>query len=519
MMKTTKTFCVERLRLVPAAALCLTLALGTTACSDDNAPGDTSRNWTENGGLRAADNLLFEGNQIGSGDKEFVFTGTQKLPKGVYSLKGWVYIAEGATLTLEPGTIIKGDKASKSAIIVERGGKLYASGTKDAPIVFTSGQPKGQRKPGDWGGLILCGKAPNNQREQQIEGGPRTKHGGNDAADCSGSLQYVRVEFAGYPFDTDKEINGITFGSVGSGTKVDHLQVSYSNDDSYEWFGGTVNCKYLVAYHGWDDDFDTDNGFSGGVQYALGVRDAAIADKSNSNGFESDNCAGGDLVPPYTTATFSNVTLVGPRTVSNNFVNGLRGDDKNPGTIDGGEYFPNNGSGLGLFQAAFQIRRSSHLSIINSVAMGYPIGLLIDGEKGDTQTFAKEGKLKLQNIWFADMAVTGSDANGRFTDDLYSASEKKVIDATKPSYSNTFFNLATNGNLTTSLADLLLSGRALFSGLDADIIPAAGSPLLSAATRFEGLPAFFDRVNFTGAFGTENWLEGWTNFNPNETDY
>lgn len=100
---------------------------------------------------------------------------------------------------------------------------------------------------------------------QQIEGGPRTKHGGNDDADNSGILRYVRVEFAGYPFQKDKEINGITFGSVGSGTTIDHLQVSYSNDDSYEWFGGNVNCKYLVAYNGWDDEFDTDNGFSGKV--------------------------------------------------------------------------------------------------------------------------------------------------------------------------------------------------------------------------------------------------------------
>lgn len=129
--------------------------------------------------------------------------------------------------------------------------------------MFTSEEAKGNRRPGDWGGIILCGKAKNNKSEMQIEGGPRTKHGGNDDADNSGVLSYVRIEFAGYPFQTDQEINGLTLGSVGSGTKIDHVQVSYTNDDSYEWFGGTVNCKYLVAYKGWDDDFDTDNGFSG----------------------------------------------------------------------------------------------------------------------------------------------------------------------------------------------------------------------------------------------------------------
>lgn len=128
--------------------------------------------------------------------------------------------------------------------------------------------------------------------------GPRTKHGGDDDSDNSGIIRYVRVEFAGYPFMKDKEINGITFGSVGSGTTIDHLQVSYSNDDSYEWFGGSVNCKYLVAYNGWDDEFDTDNGFSGKIQYGLSIRDPRIADTSQSNGFESDNCADGSLVSP-----------------------------------------------------------------------------------------------------------------------------------------------------------------------------------------------------------------------------
>ena len=268
------------------------------------------------------DHLLFnddktenaKGTVIGNGDQEFIFKGTQTLSKGTYLMKGWIYVGTGSVLTIEPGTVIKGDKDTQAALIVEPGGKLIAEGTKDAPIVFTSEQPKGQRKPGDWGGLIICGNAKNNQGvlNQQIEGGPRTKHGGNDDADNSGILRYVRVEFAGYPFQKDKEINGITFGSVGSGTTIDHLQVSYSNDDSYEWFGGNVNCKYLVAYNGWDDEFDTDNGFSGKVQYCLSIRDPRIADTSQSNGFESDNCGDASLIEPYTTAVFSNVTFIGP---------------------------------------------------------------------------------------------------------------------------------------------------------------------------------------------------------------
>ena len=164
-----------------------------------------------------------------------------------YNLRGFVYVTEGATLTIEPGVVIKGEKESKATLIVERGGKLIAEGTKERPIVFTSAQAPGSRKPGDWGGIILLGKAKNNKGEQTIEGGVRSKHGGNDDADNSGVLKYVRCEFAGIEYSVDNEINAITFGSVGSGTTVDYVQVSYSGDDSYEWFGGDVNCKHLVA--------------------------------------------------------------------------------------------------------------------------------------------------------------------------------------------------------------------------------------------------------------------------------
>ena len=191
------------------------MAISMTACSSSNdnvadngtntggGTGSTSYVWTTDGGLKACDHILFSngkedanGIEIGNGDQEFVFTGKQTLKKGTYLLKGWVYIGNGAQLTIEPGTIIKGDKESKAAIIAERGGKLIAQGTADSPIIFTSEQAKGSRKPGDWGGLVLCGKAKNNQNEMQIEGGPRTKHGGTDDTDNSGVLSYVRIEFA-----------------------------------------------------------------------------------------------------------------------------------------------------------------------------------------------------------------------------------------------------------------------------------------------------------------------------------
>lgn len=500
------------------AALMLGLSTTTlfTACSSNDTPSDPTAgyHWSENGGLKACDNLLFEdGKQIGNGDNEFVFTGKQTIKKGTYLLKGWVYVADGAELTIEPGTIIKGDKQTMAALIVERGGKIYAQGTQTQPIVFTSEEAKGQRRPGDWGGLILCGKAPHNAGEAQIEGGPRTKHGGNDAHDNSGVLSYVRVEFAGYPFEKDKEINGITFGSVGDGTKVDHLQVSYSNDDSFEWFGGTVNCKNLIAFRGWDDDFDTDNGFSGHVQYGLSVRDPHIADVSQSNGFESDNDASGSTAQPYTTATFSNITFVGPKASDAAFEN-------TNAYINAGSYFPNNGSALGLYQAAMQIRRGSRLNCVNSVAIGWPIGIMLDGEKGDTQTQATNGTIKLQNVWFAGMTITGSDANKLYTDNFvtgYDANKKPVVDATRPSFSTTWFLQQTGNRADATTDSWLLQPLSGLAGVS--FVPTAASPLLNAASFASVSSTWFDKVGFIGAFGTDNWTAGWANFDPQNTDY
>ena len=501
--------------LAACALVAFTAATFTSCGSDDPTPEKTEQGSQDpigtDGIIKIYDDILFADNTIGNGDQEVIFKGKQTLKKGTYLLKGWVYLAEGAELTIEPGTVIKGDKDTKAALIVEPGAKLYAEGTATAPIVFTSAQPAGSRRPGDWGGLILCGRAKNNQKSQQIEGGPRTKHGGDDDADNSGILKYVRVEFAGYPFERDKEINGITFGSVGSGTTVDYVQVSYSNDDSFEWFGGTVNCKHLVAFKGWDDDFDTDNGFSGRVQYALSVRDSHIADTSQSNGFESDNCADGAQVDPYTTAVFSNVTFIGPKTSDSSFQN-------TTDYIDGGSMNPKNGSSLGRFQSAMQIRRSSRLNCINSIAMGFPIGLILDGEKGNTQAMATAGNLKLNNIWFADMDILGSDANKVYKDAYVTGYENKqaILDESRESFSSTFFKAQT-GNKVTTVAEMLLSGSGIFKGLDVNFMPQSGSPLLSGASffGFTGL----DSVSFIGAFGTENWLSSWTNFDPENTAY
>ena len=472
-------------------------ALSLAGCSDDeNGNGGNGGNGGsgEGGNPSGGDltEILFEdGTQIGDGRQEFEIKGDYTLPKGTYLLKGWCYIADGASLTLAPGTIIKGDKETKAALIVEPGGQLWAKGTQSEPIVFTSEMPAGSRRPGDWGGIILCGRGVNNKGTMQIEGGPRTTHGGSDNADCSGALSYVRCEFAGYPFKEDQEINAITFGSVGSATQIDHVQVSYSNDDSYEWFGGAVNAKYLVSYHTWDDDFDTDNGFSGHVQYGLSIRDPKIADKSMSNGFESDNNAKGTNADPHTSAVFSNITFVGPKAGAADFVN-------DASYITAGSMNPNNGSGLGRFQSGMQIRRDSHLSCFNSVIVGWPVGLILDNELGDTQGAATSALLKLQNIYMTNVDAIGTDKN------------KVLSNPENDSFSAKFF-LAQPGNVYSQTA----TGWFDMTGYR----PLAGSPLLTGASFTDALLAGFEKVAYVGAFGGTDWTANWTNFDPQNTNY
>lgn len=477
----------------------LAMSMTFMSCSDNDEPNSgTAYKWSTDGGFKACDHILFtddgkeapKGTVIGNGDQNFVFKGTQTLERGTYTLKGWVYVADGSTLTIPAGTVVKGDKETKAAIIVEPGGKLIANGTATEPIVFTSEAAAGSRKPGDWGGVILCGKAPNNNGvlAQQIEGGPRTKHGGNDAKDNSGSLQYVRIEFAGYPFEKDKEINGLTLGSVGSGTTIDHVQVSYSNDDSFEWFGGTVNCKHIIAFRGWDDDFDTDNGFAGNVQYALSVRDSRIADASQSNGFESDNNASGSAVEPYTTANFSYVTFLGPKTFDGSFAN-------TTDYINGNGMNPENGSSMGLFQAAMHIRRNSRLNVSNTLAIGWPVGLILDNEKGNTQGAATDGKMSLKNIKFVGMTITGSDFNKVYKDELYDY-KTKTTDPSKKSFSSTFFSLPANKN--SVIADWMAQ---TWGGI---------SSILAISTQFSGIGAFPDG---------KDWTAGWANFDPQNAKY
>ena len=295
---------------------------------------------------------------------------------GVILLQNKIYVKNNATLTIAPGTIIRGDKATQGSLIITRGAKINAQGTVNQPIVFTSNEPVGNRNEGDWGGIVLLGLARNNQPGgvANIEGivaTTDTQYGGAFDNDNSGTIKYVRIEFAGIALEPNKEINGITFGSVGSATTVDYVQVSHSGDDSFEWFGGTVNCKHLIAYRGLDDDFDTDFGYRGKVQFALSIRDKDVSDApGDSNAFECDNDAAGSTATPKTRPIFSNVTLVGPK--GNGTI-----------TLPVGE----------KFEKAFRLRRNSAVSVLNSLVTGWEKGLSIEGApvvanlNGDTMVF------------------------------------------------------------------------------------------------------------------------------------
>lgn len=323
---------------------------------------DWTAGWTEWAPEDAAypDPTITKGNGIFEHDNGLHITADETW-SGVIKLDGWVYVDDGATLTIDAGTIIRG--TAKSVLVIERGGKINAVGTSSSPIVFTSMQGPGLRANSDWAGVVLCGKAVNNLGggEGTAEGGIGSLYGGTDNADNSGIMKYVRIEFPGYEVATGSEVNGLTFCSVGSGTTIDYIQVSNSGDDAYEWFGGAVNAKHLISYRTEDDDFDTDNGFVGMVQFGIAARDSSIVDTDTANGFESDNDAAGSSNDPKTNALFANITLVGP-SVTNTSPAVLRTNH-------------NEGSGA-------RIRRNSRLQIYNTLFLGYGRGIRIESEKG-----------------------------------------------------------------------------------------------------------------------------------------
>lgn len=399
--------------------------------------------------------------------------------RGTVTLSGYTYFEEGSTLTIEPGTIIKSSVANKGALIIERGAKIIAEGSASQPIVFTSGKTAAERAPGDWGGIVILGKATVNASNPTIEGGIGKQYGGTVDNDNSGILKYIRIEFAGIAAEPNSEINGLTLGGVGSGTTIEYIMVSYGNDDAYEFFGGTVNAKYLVAYATADDDFDFDNGYKGKIQFAMSLRDPGFVDGGDAgNGIECDNNATGSDATPRTRPNLSNFTILGPNGAANTAAN---------------------------HNFANRWRRNTAFILNNSIMLGHPKGGLSLESNGTYTAFIDGTSQFNNNIVYALTAPfkLGSDVT-------VAGATAAAIEAKATASGTVSIASAAAGTLLTNAFNLTAP----------NLLPATGSiALTGAAFTGDQNDAFFEKVAFKGAFGTTNWTTGWASWTPKTNVY
>ncbi|MCH8568299.1 MAG: hypothetical protein LAT67_08550 [Balneolales bacterium] len=416
-----------------------------------------------------------------------------------YLLKGQVFVRDGQTLTIEPGTVLFGDKRTRATLIIDKGGKIIADGTRENPIVFTSAQEPGVRDRGDWGGLVILGRANVNQPSPAIEGiTPEVFFGTTGSSEfdneSSGILRYVRVEFGGIELSPNNETNSITMGGVGRGTIMEYNMVSFGGDDGFEWFGGTVNGKYFVSHAMWDDDFDCDYGWSGNVQFGLIIRYPGFADQSQSNAFECDNGPNDTDVTPYTTGTFSNITVIGP----------IREGDR----ISNGNY-----------AHAIDLRRRTAASIFNSVVTGFPRGIRMNQPSVYQNYTNGLGVLQNNVLVYGDPETAFLAGSGVDRDDVRAYWEQHNTVVSGPFSDQIHQQLGLNPELFfgSRLADNYVSNpdfRVTSGTL------ASGADFSHAKFSEANRQGFFDTsVNFIGAFGAENWIEGWTEFNPVLREY
>jgi len=410
-----------------------------------------------------------------------------------YLIKGQVFINDGVTLTIEPGTVLFGDKATRGTLVVTKGGILNACGTSAKPIVFTSALPANARDRGDWGGLVILGRANVNQNNPAIEGiTPQVNFGTtNDASkdgESSGCLKYVRVEFAGIELTPNNETNSITLGGVGRGTTMEYVQASFGGDDGFEWFGGAVNGKYLISQASWDDDFDVDYGFTGNVQFGLALRYPSFADQSQSNGFETDNGPNDNDVTPYTNGVFSNITVMGPIAVGSAF-------------------------SQANYAHAIDLRRRTSLSIFNSVFTGFPIGVRMNQPSVYTNYQSGKGVLE-NNILLAPRSTIYAAGTGVVADSVknyWLARNTTVADtASSALYTSFGINPANFYNKTVSTA--------YASNPDFKLLPGTlntGAKFTNAKFSETNRSGYFENVPHIGAFGAAaDWTDGWAEFNP-----
>lgn len=427
-----------------------------------------------------------------------------------YVLAGFIHVANGATLTIEAGTTIRGDFTTVgSALFVLRGAKIMAIGTAALPIVFTSSQPVGQRKPGDWGGLVIIGNGVLNRTGVtiQLEGSgtesgttPGTNYtvnysGGTTNSDNSGELRYVRVEYAGYAPSVNAELNSFSFAAVGSGTKLSFLQAMAGLDDSFEFWGGAVDATNLVSYEAGDDHYDMSEGYQGRLQYIIALQSTSLTPRtgagspaSDPQGIENDGCEGsgctnGRNTTPYTYPVVANFTLIG---TNNSATSGSSG-------------------GVGMM-----LRRGTGGFYVNGLLSRWPRGAI---SVRDAETFARASSsatpdltttdLAVRNVLIAESALAFQVGTGQNAFDI--ATNNIVQDAVLTTTLFTAFpgsigttTSAASFDWTPAAGSLAASGGlATFSG---KLATATGTVVTATAYRGAAAPG-----------GTKWWL-GWTTY-------
>jgi len=422
-----------------------------------------------------------------------------------YTLGGFVHVANGATLTIEPGTTILGTQGS--ALFIMRGAQIIAEGTAAAPIVLTSDQDEGSRKPGDWGGLILVGNGIiNRSGTVELEGtgtsatNPAIDYaGGTSNTDNSGSLRYVRVEFAGFGPAQNQELNSFTFAAVGSGTQIDFVQSLAGLDDSFEWFGGAVDAKHLVSYESGDDHFDPSEGYVGRNQYLIAFQSDILEPRAGAGsasgdpqGFEVDNCGSasgsgcddGYDSAPLTIPMFANFTLVGSGPIAE---------------------VTSTSGGVGMV-----LRRGAAGHYVNGIVARWPRAAfsLRDAE---TETRYDDGDLILRNILVVETGATAGtnaplfeDGSGRFAIDSVAENLVKADDAT-----------LTTDELAGIPASPTLAGLDFSLTTDADA-RTGGTGAFTGALATKG-GTFITGTDYRGAWDPTGakWWTGWTNYAKN----
>ena len=420
----------------------------------------------------------------GSADVRGVINSDQHWTKDkTYRIRGYVYVSGNATLTIDPGTKIVSNRDSAGVLVIYKGAKIMAQGTSSEPIIFTSAESAPQ--PGDFGGVVLVGQATGNTNHKTLEGGvdaPYKDFGGTNDADNSGVLKYVRIEWAGKAVNPGDEVNGLSLYAVGSGTTIDYIQVTRGLDDAFEFFGGAVNCKHLIAYNCADDDFDLDDGYHGKIQFAVSIKNPTFTDTKSggdlSNNFEVDNVNGSNGLPysttPTTFPTLSNFTAIGP----------------NNATGTSADY------GYGM-----RWRRGCKFILANSIVMGgQKAGLSI--EQDSTGSYYKQGISKFYNSFLhavtspfrvASVAATYLDSTQLATITLTTNASVLYPDAATIKLNDPFNNTVPN------------------------LKPQSGSPALTKTAKFDVgtlSESFFDKVTYVGAFdASTDWTASWTVWN------